>query len=211
MATEARDLPDGPDQPWRDPVDGTLETYEARASLYAAHDRGRHAAFVAFLDTFAALAGDGCVLELGSGPGRDADYLEGKGLRVIRTDAAASFVEMMRAAGHDARQLDVRTDDFGGPHNAVLADAVLLHLTRRQLEDVLRRLRAAIRDGGLLAFTVKQGTGEGWTTEKLGRPRYFVYWQEDALREVLSRTGWTVSSLEHSAGPTDDWLQVIAR
>jgi SAM-dependent methyltransferase len=194
----------------RDPNDVTLETYEATAADYAACHASLYPPFVAFLDALAALVGNGCVLELGSGPGRDADYLEGKGLRVIRTDGAASFVEMMRTEGHDAHQLDLRTDAFGGPHDVVLADAVLLHLTQDQLETVLRRLRAAVRDGGLLAFTLKKGTEGGWSTEKLGRPRYFVYWQEHALREVLIRTGWDVCSLEHFTGPADDWLHVIA-
>jgi SAM-dependent methyltransferase len=194
----------------RDPNDVTLETYEATASDYAARYANPHPPFVAFLDTLAGLVGDGCVLELGSGPGRDADYLEGKGLRVIRTDGAASFVETMRNEGHDAHQLDLRTDPFGGPHDAVLADAVLLHLTQDQLEPVLRRLRAAVRDGGLLAFTLKKGTGTGWSTEKLGRPRYFVYWQAHELLEVLTSAGWSVRSLEHFTGPADDWLHVIA-
>jgi SAM-dependent methyltransferase len=210
MVFEDEDSTDPSDEPGRGPNDVTLETYEAAAADYAARNVGPCPPFTAFLDTLVELVENGCVLELGSGPGRDADYLEGKGVRVIRTDGAASFVAMMRSKGHDARQLDIRTDAFGGPHDAVLADAVLLHLTQDQLESVLRRLRAAIRDGGLLAFTVKKGTGAGWSTEKLGRPRYFVYWQEQALRETLTRAGWAVCVLEHSAGPAEDWLQVIA-
>lgn len=197
-------------KPPRDPNDVTLETYEAAAADYAARYASPHPPFVAFLDTLAELVGDGCVLELGSGPGRDADYLEGKGLRVIRTDGAASFVEMMRSEGHDAHELDLRTDAFGGPHDAVLADAVLLHLTKDQLETVLRRLRPAVREGGLLAFTLKKGAGAGWSTARLGRPRYFVYWQEHALRQVLTSAGWEVRSLQHFTGPADDWLHVIA-
>jgi hypothetical protein len=117
----------------------------------------------------------------------------------------------VRSKGHDASLLDVRTDPFGGPHDAVLANAVLLHLTPDELESALRRLRAAIRNGGPLAFTVKRGTGAGWSTEKLSRPRYFAYWQEPALRDALTKSGWTIHSLQHVESPTDEWLQVIAR
>ena len=53
--------------------------------------------------------------------------------------------------------LDVRTAELGGPYEAILADAVLLHLTREQFADVLRRARCAVVDGGLLAFTLKEG------------------------------------------------------
>jgi len=60
-------------------------------------------------------------------------------MRVLRTDGAPAFVQMLQAAGHQTRLLDVRVDDFGGPYDAVLADAVLLHLTREQFVDVLQR------------------------------------------------------------------------
>lgn len=54
----------------------------------------------------------------------------------MRTGRASAFVEMLQAAGHPARLLDVRVDDFGGPYGAVLADAVLLHLTREEFVNV---------------------------------------------------------------------------
>jgi hypothetical protein len=34
---------------------------------------------LAYLDRFAALAGQGHILEIGTGPGREADYLERRG------------------------------------------------------------------------------------------------------------------------------------
>jgi len=68
-------------------------------------------------------------------------------------------------------------DDFGGPYDAVLADAVLLHVTREQFVDVLQRARHAVASGGVLAITLKEGDGEAWTEAKLGRPRHFTYWR----------------------------------
>jgi len=45
------------------------------------------------------------ILEIGSGTGRDALELERRGYRVRRTDAALSFVEMMRADGFEVDRL----------------------------------------------------------------------------------------------------------
>ncbi|MGO9958588.1 MAG: class I SAM-dependent methyltransferase [Solirubrobacteraceae bacterium] len=198
-----------------DPCDLTLATYEAVADAYAERNRTPDPVGVPLLDRLVELVGDGRVLELGSAPGTDADYLERQGVKVIRTDAADAFVEMMRARGIDARRLDVRTGEFGGPYDAVLANAVLanavpLHLTSEQLLDALCRLRAAVRLGGVLAFSVKEGDGAEWTTAKVGRPRYFIYWREGPLRALLTRAGWTVESLQHVAGLAEDWLFVIA-
>lgn len=178
--------------------------------MYAARNGVPPPAVRSFLDRLIDRLNGHSVLELGSGPGTDADYLERGGVRVVRTDAAGAFVEMMRARGVEARRLDVRRDPLGGPYDAVLANAVLLHLTPTQLRDALLRLRGAVRDGGLLAFTVKEGDGAGWSTAKLDLPRRFTFWREDGLRALLLETGWAIDSFEHVPGPADDWLHVIA-
>jgi len=197
--------------PPRQPGDVTLGSYDAAAHLYLMHSAPPRPAVLAYLDEVARLVGDGTVLELGSGPGWDAMYLESRGPRVLRTDGAPAFVQMLEAAGHQTRLLDVRVDDFGGPYDAVLADAVLLHVTREQFVDVLQRARQAVADGGVLAVTLKEGDGEAWTEAKLGRPRHFTYWREPAVRAALLETGWQVLTLEHVAGRVEPWLFVLAR
>jgi SAM-dependent methyltransferase len=194
-----------------DPCDVTLRSYSAAIDHYIARSNSSSAALHQYLDQFADLIGDGHVLELGSGPGWDADYLEARGVTVSRTDATAEFVERLRSQGHDATVLDVRTDDFGGPYDGVLANAVLLHLNRAQFEDALRRARRAVRPEGVLAVTLKEGDGEAWTTAKLDQPRHFTYWREPKLRTVLERTGWTVISAQHVKGRTEPWLFTLAR
>ena len=151
------------------------------------------------------------VLELGSGPGHDADFLETHGFRVLRTDGARAFVERLRAAGHRAEVLNVVTDALGGPFDLVLANAVLLHLTRPQLARFLVRAVPAVRAGGRLAFTVKRGDGQEWSTNRLDQPRYFTYWQEPELRTLLDETGWQPLAIESLPGQGEDWLFVTCR
>ena len=197
-----------------DPAVVTLRSYQAAAQRYI--DRSPPAPapdspLTRLLDGLAELAGGSHVLELGCGGGRDALALEQRGLTVTRTDATPAFVEHMRAAGHEARLLDVRSDELGGPYDAVLANAVLLHLGRAELERALQRIRSAVGDTGLLAVTLKEGDGARWSTAKIGLPRHFTYWREPALRELLTRTGWAVVSLEHGRFADEPWLCVLAR
>ncbi len=197
--------------PSRQSGDVTLGSYDAAAHLYLMRSAPPGPAVLAYLDEVARLVGDGTVLELGSGPGWDAMYLESRGPRVLRTDGAPAFVQMLQAAGHQTRLPDVRVDDFGGPYDAVLADAVLLHVTREQFVDVLQRARQAVADGGVLAVTLKEGDGQAWTEAKLDRPRHFTYWREPAVHAALLATGWQVLSLELVAGRVEPWLFVLAR
>jgi pimeloyl-ACP methyl ester carboxylesterase len=151
------------------------------------------------------------MLELGSGPGHDALFFEAAGIEVRRTDGALGFVERLRASGVEADLLEMTGGDFGGPYDAVFADAVLVHLTDAQLELVLAKALRAVRAGGLLAFTVKEGDGQAWSTAKLGRPRFFNYWREPALLEHVIAAGWEPLSVEHVQGSTEPWLNVICR
>ena len=195
-----------------DPDDLTLAAYQAATDRYIENSGPMSPAVAGYLEQVVAAVGDGHVLELGSGPGREADYLEHRGLRVSRTDATPAFVDRLRALGHDAQLLDARTADLGGPYDGVFAFAVLLHLSRMQFEDVLARAREAVGDSGVLAVTLKEGDGEEWTEAKLGQPRHFTYWREPDVRAVLTRTEWTVASLEHVPGRNgEQWLFVVAR
>lgn len=194
----------------RDDCDITIESYDAGIGVYLANTARLPEPLRRFLDRFAALVADGHVLELGSGPGWDADYLQSRGLRVDRSDATPGFVERLRACGHEARILDARDTDYGGPYDGVFADAVLLHLSRSQAEQALRTARRATRPGGVLGITLKEGDGAGWSTAKLGRPRHFTYWREAELDAFLSRSGWRTQAIERVAGRAEPWLFALA-
>ena len=190
----------------------TLDVYEHRADRYAGHLGPAPDWHVAFLDRIAAALPPGAaVLELGSGTGADARYLAGLGLAVQPSDGAVSFVAAMRQEGLAARHIDVLTDDLGGPWDAVVAFAMLLHLTPDELGAVLDRISLAVRPGGMLALSVKEGDGSTWSDHTLGLPRFFTFWRPEPLTRTLDERGWTVDVLQRHAGTRDDWILVIAR
>ena len=108
---------------------------------------------------------------------------------------------MMRA---DGLELNALTDDLGGPWDTVVAFAVFLHFSPEELAGVLARARRGIRDGGVLAFTVKEGDGSGWSDHKLGIARHFTYWRPEPLRQAVEAQGWRVASMERRRGRLDD-------
>jgi ribosomal protein S18 acetylase RimI-like enzyme len=129
------------------------------------------------VDVLAGLVRPGAhVLELGSGAGRDALALEAAGFRVERTDGARTFVDELRADGHSARVLDVRTGVFGGPFDAVFATGLLRHVRRAELRGVLRRALVAVRPGGVLAVTVQR------TDDALGADVAAAGWDDVVVR-----------------------------
>lgn len=163
--------------------------------------------------TLALTPKDARLLELGSAMGRDAAYLQDQGYVVECTDVTQGFVDMLNAKGFSARKLNAITDDFGGPYDLILASAVLLHFTREETAQVLRKAYDALTDGGMFSFTLKQGEGEEISDEKLGAPRYFCYWQADQIADYLQDAGFEkIDVRDGNWGSRNvQWLQIIAK
>jgi 2-polyprenyl-3-methyl-5-hydroxy-6-metoxy-1,4-benzoquinol methylase len=198
-----------------DPRGATIRAYDAHASAYrdATAVRGDDVRRAA--EAFAERLGPGgLVLEIGSAGGHDALELEAAGVRVRRTDITPAFVDLLRAAGHEAEVLDPLHDDLGAPGSVdgVWASACLLHVDRADLPAVLARLAAVVRPEGLLHVSLKEGDGEAWSTHgAVPAPRRFVYWREEPLRGALEGAGWRVDTLSRTTGRGGEpWIDVVA-
>lgn len=203
-----------------DPKTATIAAYDAHAAAYREGTAHLSEAMASVIARFVAEVGPGGrVLEIGSGPGRDARALEAAGLRVHRTDVTPAFVELMRADGLAAEVLDPLTDDVSDPEDpqrpwdGVFASACLLHVARGDLPTVVRRLVEATRAGGVLHVALKEGDGEAWSTHgNVAAPRHFTYWREDPLSAVLEEAGWSVVEVCHTDGMRGEtWLDAWAR
>jgi len=153
------------------------------------------------------------IFEIGSGFGRDAEYITQKGFDIECSDAVPNFVSLLRTKGYTARTLNVLTDDIDGSYDMVFADAVLLHFTPEEAAIATKKIHAALTDDGIFALRVKRGDGPTWTDAKLGEPRYFYLWQPEDLRQLLHSCGfeWLGFSENHTSHNNADWIGVIAR
>lgn len=156
---------------------------------------------------------DSRILEIGSGHGRDALYLQSLGYKVECSDAAPGFVEHLARLGLQARSLNILTDQIEGSYHLIFAIAVLLHFVPLEAERAIAKMRNALKPGGRIALCVKVGEGEEWTNAKLGLPRYFHYWSPDRLEQTLRRAGF--SRFELAKTSLDErpvkWLFALAR
>ena len=196
----------------------TVASYETFAADYRAGTDEMPEEVRAAIERFVAALDPGArVLEVGSGPGRDARALEEAGLSVRRTDITPAFVRMLRADGFAADVLDPLSDDLDdperdAPYDGVWASASLGHARREDLPTVLTRLAAATRTGGALHLALKEGDGARFSTHgHVGGPRHFTFWREEPLRAALEDAGWAVDEVLRSPGLRNEtWLDVRA-
>lgn len=193
----------------------TIQSYEAHIPEYIAGTPLEVSGAVkTWIDTsLEGLPQDARILEIGTAFGRDAAYIEGLGYKVEKTDGTSGFVQWLQDNGHDAKVLNVITDEIDGSYDLIFADAVLLHFTRPETEAVICKVAAALAVNGKFAFSLKQGDGDGWSEEKLGAPRYFCYWNKDNISSLLQEAGFDDISIgDDSTGHNNaKWLHIIAR
>lgn len=172
----------------------TLATYEAYARNYALltgrqPDPDRRY----WLERLCREIGTGArLLEIGSGTGRDADYLERLGVQVRRSDAAQAFLDIQAERGSAADLLNVVTDDIAPPgdpgYDAIVALGVLIHVDRPALPGVLGKVRAALRpQRGLFLVSMREGERDDVS------PGWFVsHWGPGQFERVLIEAAFVI-------------------
>ena len=192
----------------------TLQSYEARSNEYiSGTPHVISEAVSGWLDR--ALTGirlDGKVLEIGAAFSREADYVESRGYSVQRTDATHAFVRLLNEQGHAAYFLNAITDDLGGPWNLIYANCVFLHFNKEELEQVLIKTLAALKPQAVLAFSMKRGEGSEWSNEKVGAPRFFQYYDQQTLNQILVSVGFDIIDVRDGVtGGDSNKIYVIAQ
>ena len=184
----------------------TIESYEGYADRYIEIRRGVDERERAALRQVASIAGlGGQVLEIGSGPGYDADFLETLGVKVRRTDATRRFLELQAERGKHGDILDVITDPLGGPYDAIVAQYVLFHVPRDRIDSVLAKIADALRPRGAFLVSMREGDGE------TQGDYHEVLWRRDAFAERLKAAGFTLLWDEPSGGSDKVWNTYLTR
>lgn len=195
----------------------TLAAYETIALEYAQSTEGsstaaHHATMRRFVDT---LSPGGTVLELGSGPGWDADFVESFGARVRRTDATTAFRDFQRARGKHIEPLDAVNDTYVDPiwpaYDAVMALYVLQHIEREDNDTVLRKVAEALRPGGTLLVTVREGSGDLWEGNPSGNRYHVTRWEPSAFEERVEAASLEPVWSDHFVDEEGPWLALLAR
>lgn len=187
----------------------TVASYEEIAADYA-RDTSGSAVLAGAVARLAEAVPGGHVLEVGSGPGWDADRLEDAGLTVRRSDVTQAFIDLQRARGKDVERLDVISDDLGGQHDAVMMLHVLHHVESEDVPGVLGKIAGALRPGGWFLVSIPRGAGEGWELGESGQPYCRVLRTEEELVDALDGAGLEPVWSDRSAHD-DGWLVVLAQ
>lgn len=202
--------------------DTTIAAYRAHADLFESRnsqkDVRRTPPFLALI--LARLPKHARILDLGCGSGHDALIFLKAGHRVDGVDALDIFVDRARArTARFKSRARFRVGDLltfplaNATYDLVWANASLIHAPKRDLKNVLVRLRHALKPDGVLAATIHNGRKEGVSPRTWIPGRFFASYLKDELARYVKPSKLIVESLNGvvNRDRKGRWLNLVAR
>lgn len=159
------------------------------------------------------LSPDCKLLDLGCGSGRDSAYFSSLGFEVTAVDGSEELCKRVKASyGIDALCIKFEDLSFVSEFDAIWACASLLHVKKADMPNVLGKVSAALKPGGVLYASFKYGSDE-----RVCDGRFFNDYTQNDLDTLLT-TENQLSLLEYWI--TEDvrpersgerWLNFIAK
>ena len=118
------------------------------------------------------------ILDFGCGSGRDTKEFIKAGYRVEAIDGSAELcAKASEYTGIQVRKMQFNELEAQDTYDGVWACASILHLPTAQLADVLKRIEAALKPGGMLYTSFKYGCFHG-----IRDGRYYTDFTEETLK-----------------------------
>jgi ubiquinone/menaquinone biosynthesis C-methylase UbiE len=195
-------------------------TYDRIARDYA-EDHKRDTWSLAMVERFVQLLSKRArVLDVGCGPGWEAQRFARAGFRVTGIDISPKLIALAKRRVLRGRFIvgDMRSLPFAaGTFHGICAKASLLHLQRREVPSVLASFRRVLKRGGLLLVAVKEGRESEVVREREYGYRFerpFTYFGYRELTRMLERAGFHIREelryVKRKPGKRP-WLQLIAQ
>ena len=190
----------------------TLDYYNSKAKDFVTDTVA--VAFTEMQDTFLEyIPKGGRILDFGCGSGRDTKYFISKGYDVDATDGSEELCKIASEyTGIKIKQMLFEELDEVELYDGVWACASILHVEKKQLPEILKKIATATKKGGVVYTSFKYGEFEG-----IRNGRFFTYLTEESFGEIL-RSGsdlaieklWISADVRAERGE-ERWLNIVLR
>ncbi len=168
-----------------------------------------------FINKFSGIAGEK-ILDIGSGPGRDAEILRELGHEIICLDASASMLKICQEKGFETSHADLMKLPFEKEtFDSVWAYTSLLHLPRKEISKALKEIWRVLKNDGAMVLGMIEGNGEEYLENLPGikdnGTRLFCYYQVDELEKILKQEKFQILELGNVKPRSRTYLSFLAK
>lgn len=191
----------------------TIAAYDTHAARFA--ERHDVVNMEPHLLAFAEALQPGPVLDAACGGGRDLAWFRARRMPAIGLDRSAGMLaEARKRLGPTAALVQADLCDLPfvkATFAGVWHCASLLHVDKLAARQALVQAWRVLERGGVCAIAVKEGTGSAWLEEE-GAQRWFQYYRETEVKELLVGAGFDVLDLQVWQGDGDErWVHAKGR
>jgi SAM-dependent methyltransferase len=160
------------------------------------------------------------ILDIGCGAGVKSKYLSNKGFKVTGMDFSE---EMIGIAKREVPNVDFMVgdiyelDSFQNTFDAVFAQAVLLHIPKEKVLEVLQKFKNKLNPNGILYIAVKE-VKNGVDNEIVKEndygyeyERFFSYFTLPEIKDYIEKIGLELVWENVANSGKTNWIQVIAK
>lgn len=195
-------------------MDGkTIETYNLMAKDYDMETADFWERFPrTMLDLFAKSV-HGPVLDVGSGPGRDALLLRERGIDVTCIDASHAMIDLCKEKGLCAIAADFNELPFDdGSFHGVWAYTSLLHVPKAEVALPMEEIARVLKSGGMLGLGLIEGEEELYRESSgMNRPRWFSFYTKQEVETLLKQFGFEVQHFDEFKPASKNYLHFLAK
>ncbi len=160
------------------------------------------------------------ILDLGCGAGIKTKYIASKGFPVTGIDFSEKMIEIGKKSApqltfevYDVYEIDKYPKTF----DAVFAQAVLLHISKDRIMEVLKKIKSRLNKGGLLYVAVKGIKDNGIEQEIVKESdygyeyeRFFSYYSLSEFKKYTEELKMEIVWEDISSTGKSNWIQIIA-
>lgn len=190
----------------------TLEYYNSKAKDFVSGTVD--VAFTEIQDIFLEyIPVGGRILDFGCGSGRDTKYFTSKGYDIDAIDGSEELCKIASEyTGIQVKQMLFEELDEVELYDGVWACASILHVEKKQLPDIIKKISIATKTGGVVYASFKYGDFEG-----VRKGRFFTYLTEESFGELLKTVSelvieklWISADVRAERGE-ERWLNIVLR
>jgi SAM-dependent methyltransferase len=151
---------------------------------------------------------------LGSGPGRDAIFLTGKGLHPVCVDISDEMIKICHEKGLEAYRMDIEDLDLkNASFDGVWAYTSLVHIPKTRLCNALARIKELLKPRGLFFVGMIEGTGEIMyqSHNQPGKERFFARYTDEEFREALGAYFEIVAAKKFTTSKGEAYLNNVCQ
>jgi len=159
------------------------------------------------------LSSSSSILDFGCGAGRDTKYFLEKGYMVEAIDGSEELCKLASEyTGTEVKRMFFQELHDVEKYDGIWACSSILHLPYEELVEVMKKMKVALKDTGIIYTSFKYGSFEG-----VRNGRYFIDMTEESLEKLLQDVGgldveemWVTSDVRPGRGE-EKWLNLFLR